>query len=73
MKKYLAMGCLLIFTLFAIPFPALSQDSQGIPNMALKVREFDFGKVKEGERIAHDFAVLNQGDGSLEIRRVSPG
>lgn len=73
MKKYLVAGCLLIFTLLVISFPSFSQDAQGIPNLALKEQEFDFGKVKEGSRIIHEFIVQNKGTVPLEIKKVSPG
>jgi hypothetical protein len=42
------------------------------PHLILQEQEFDFGKVREGSRITHIFTVLNQGDGTLEIRKISP-
>ena len=41
--------------------------------MVLEEQKFDFGEVKEGEVISHDFKVLNQGDQTLEIKNVKPG
>ena len=50
--------------------PAL--ESQG-PKMVLEEQRFDFGEVKEGEVFSHTFRVVNQGDQTLEIRKVKPG
>lgn len=72
MKKYLATYCLLIFTLLVIFFPAFSQDTQGIPNLSLRERDFDFGEVKVGSRMSHPFTVRNKGTATLEIKKVSP-
>jgi len=72
MKHSVATGCLLIFILLIISWPVFSQDTQQVPNLSLKEGEFDFGKVKEGSRISHDFTVLNQGEAVLEIKKVSP-
>jgi hypothetical protein len=55
-----------LFIILLIFFgPAFSQDTQGIPILALKEREFDFGKVKEGKRSASP--------ATLEIREFSGG
>ena len=66
-KTFLAM---LIF--MSIPLSAYSQDKQG-PRMVIQEREFDFGQVKQGSRITHSFNILNRGDETLEIKKVSPG
>jgi hypothetical protein len=71
-KKYFNMilACAFFSAFFADFVPAL--ESQG-PKMVLEELEFDFGEVKEGEAVSHAFRVLNQGDQSLEIRKVKPG
>ena len=51
---------------------ALAQETSG-PKMILQERLFDFGEVKEGKIIRHTFKVLNQGNESLEIKKVRPG
>jgi len=73
MKKYLATAYLLIVILLIFPGPAFSQDTQGIPTLVLKEREFDFGMVKEESRITHAFTFYNKGSAPLEIKKVSPG
>ena len=74
MKNSVAiMVYLLIVILLIFPGPAFSQDSQGIPLLALKERQFDFGKVKEGSSITHAFTIQNKGSVPLEIKKVSPG
>ena len=72
MKKYFNMllACA-FFPAFFAQF-SLAQEIQG-PEMVLEELQFDFGEVKEGEVISHAFRVLNQGDQSLEIRKVKPG
>lgn len=61
---------MLIF--MTIPLSAYSQDKQG-PRLVIEEREFDFGQVKQGSRITHNFTILNRGDEILEIKKVSPG
>jgi hypothetical protein len=71
-KKYFKMvlACA-FFSAFFAHF-VLALEIQG-PKMILEEPEFDFGVVKEGEVVSHAFRVLNQGDQSLEIRKVKPG
>lgn len=73
MKKFAAFGCLLLFILAMISWPAFSQDTQEVPGLAITEQEFDFGKVEEGSLISHDFTLLNRGKAVLEIKRVAPG
>ncbi len=72
MKKYSATVLLLIVILLTLS-AAFSQDTTGNPILALKEREFDFGKVKEGSRITHEFMLRNKGTATLDIKKVSPG
>ncbi|MFC1868766.1 OS_HP3 family (seleno)protein, partial [Thermodesulfobacteriota bacterium] len=64
---------LVILILLVIPWSVYPQTSKQVPRLILKELEFDFGNVKEGSRISHDFTVINQGEAVLEIREVSPG
>ena len=67
-KVFLLIAILLIF-----PGPAFSQDTQGIPNLSLRERDFDFGAVKVGSRMSpHPFTLRNKGTATLEIKNVSP-
>ncbi len=43
------------------------------PQLQADETSFDFGEVKEGEVIRHDFVVKNLGTGELQITRVNPG
>ena len=63
-------ACIALFFLYA--YSAYAQEVLG-PKMVLKERVFDFKEVKEGEVIEHTFKVLNQGEESLEIKKVAPG
>ena len=65
MKGYSATVYLIIVIFIIFPGPAFSQDTSGVPILALKEREFDFGKVKEGKRSASP--------ASLETREISEG
>lgn len=73
MKRYLIKVFMLIFSLLVVSLPAFSQGTQDSPRLVLKEREFDAGKVLEGEIIRHDFVILNDGNAALKINRVSPG
>jgi hypothetical protein len=75
-KRYMKNSVFRIFFVMLIfviiPFSAYSQDKQG-PRLVIEEREFDFGQVKQGSRITHNFTILNRGDEILEIKKVSPG
>jgi len=62
--------CIAIFSLYSHSAPA--QEDLG-PKMVLNERVIDFMEVKEGEVIEHVFHVFNQGNETLEIKKVSPG
>jgi len=65
-------GCLLLLILFVMPWSAYPQPVKRTPRLVLQERDFDFGKVKQRSRITHIFTLLNQGDGILEIKKISP-
>jgi len=73
MKNSVATGCLLIFILLIIPWSVYPQTDKQETRLTLKEWEFDFGKVKEGSRITHSFTVLNRGNETQEIKKISPG
>jgi hypothetical protein len=63
MKKYLIT---LLFLTFAILINA-----QAIgPRIVALEQEYDFGEIDEGVKVAHEFVVMNDGAGVLEIQRV---
>ena len=69
MKKPL---CLLILFLVTAAYPLLSHGLSG-PRMVIEAKDFDFKQVEEGKVITHTFKVLNRGNETLQILRVSPG
>ena len=73
MKKTLSAGGWMFFFFVAFTGHALAQDKIKAPRLVLSEEVYDFGEVKEGERISHDFAVKNTGSLPLEIKKVSPG
>lgn len=44
----------------------------GIPRLEISVRTHDFGSVRQGERVRHDFILANTGTAPLEIIDVKP-
>jgi len=73
MKNAVIKLFLAIIILLATSWYAYPQDIKQGPLMVLQEGEFDFGQVKEGSSITHDFIVTNLGDETLEIKKVSPG
>ncbi|MCF8061833.1 MAG: DUF1573 domain-containing protein [Deltaproteobacteria bacterium] len=73
MKKLRFAGCLTLGLFMTLSGYASSQDKIKAPRLALSEEVYDFGEVREGERIAHDFIVRNSGSVPLEIKKVSPG
>ena len=48
-------------------------EAQNPPQVVVPERSFNFGKVKGGQTVTHDFLIYNKGIGELLIRRVAPG
>ena len=44
-----------------------------IPAIVFGEPVYDFGRVRSGEKITHEFVFNNTGNGPLEILRVKPG
>ncbi len=73
MKRWVPLCFLwLVWALF-IPGAACSQIGGKDPHLFLTEEIFDFGTVKEGDRLSHDFIVRNTGEAPLEIHKVSSG
>jgi hypothetical protein len=49
-----------------------AQQTRG-PKMVLPEKLYEAQAVKQGDIVTHEFPVLNQGDQSLEIKKVQPG
>lgn len=68
-------GLLRIFFLlscFAPFFSVAAEDASGKPKLVIEEKEFDFGQVTEGTKVAHDFVIKNAGTADLVIQRVVP-
>jgi hypothetical protein len=73
MKRFFWVGVWVFCLFVALSGDVLSQDRIKAPRMILSEEVYDFGEVREGERISHDFVVKNAGSVPLEIKNVSPG
>jgi hypothetical protein len=73
--KAVSWACL--FSMFWIGFVQGAQETPGeqaaVPIIVVEEPIYDFGKVSQGDVVAHDFRVLNQGTAPLEIKKVKPG
>src|SRR4030066_1175425 len=45
--------------------------ASGEPKIKFKETVWDFGKVKQGEGLSHEFVFANEGDATLVIQKVS--
>ena len=57
----------------AAPKPTVVLQPGEVPAISFEQAVWDFGRVKAGEAITHEFAFTNTGNGSLEILEVKPG
>jgi len=73
----------LLSLIIALPFAAFAQNAAqegsqdgktkpAAPKISLEEREYNFGKVKEGEEVSHTFKIKNEGAAELVIHNVSP-
>jgi len=54
--------------------PAVAQSSnQPLTTIALSESNFDFGKIKKGDKVEHVYEVTNTGSNPLVISEVKPG
>lgn len=56
-----------------VPQPTVVLKPGEAPAIQFDVPVYDFGRVRAGEDVAHDFWFTNTGTGPLEILRVKPG
>ncbi len=56
-----------------IPKPTVVLKPGEVPAIKFDVPIYDFGRVRAGEDVIHDFWFTNTGTGPLEILRVKPG
>lgn len=57
----------------AIPEPTVELKPGEVPKITFESSVFDFGRVKAGTRIQHDFVFTNTGNGALEILKAKAG
>jgi hypothetical protein len=62
----------LVLSLFVYPSVSTAGENSG-PRLVLEERTFEHEAVEQGEIVEHAFQVRNQGDETLEIKRVVPG
>ncbi len=65
MKKAVLAGCVLLLFLGTLTLQA------GQPKIKFKEEAWNFGKVKQGEVLSHEFVFTNSGDATLIIQKVS--
>ena len=58
-----------LFLIFIISFSFINAQAEQ-PDILVKNDQYDFGDVKEGEIVAHDFVIVNNGDGILKIDKI---
>ena len=61
--------CAATLALLASFHPSLADEG---PRIQLIEKRYDFGRVKEGTVLQHEFKVFNRGDQPLVIEKVSP-
>ncbi|MBW1802854.1 MAG: DUF1573 domain-containing protein [Deltaproteobacteria bacterium] len=70
--KHCVIFCLVaLFIVISVTSTAMAVQGDG-PQLYLKEKTFDFGKVDEGKTIEHAFTVYNRGNQPLKIERVRP-
>lgn len=53
--------------------PAAPASNQPLTTIALSENNFDFGKIKKGDKVEHVYEVTNTGTNPLVISEVKPG
>ena len=61
-----------IFFFMFLIFTSLSFAQLVGPKLALQVNEYDFGDIKQGEKVSHVFILSNSGGDLLKIKRILP-
>lgn len=56
----------------AAPAPTVVLKNGEVPNIRFDTPTYNFGRIRAGEPVRHDFWFTNTGTGPLEITRVKP-
>jgi hypothetical protein len=62
----------IVLSLFVYPSVSAAEELSG-PRLVIKERIFEHEKVEQGAIVEHTFQVRNEGDETLEIKKVVPG
>ncbi|WP_027381355.1 DUF1573 domain-containing protein [Chryseobacterium daeguense] len=57
----------------SVQTPAAPASNQPLTSVALSESNFDFGKIKKGDKVEHVYEVTNTGNNPLVISEVKPG
>jgi len=71
MKSLFFILCCSSMFLLGTPWVANSRTPE--PALFMEEHTVDTGEVKEGTRLSHDFIIVNRGNATLQIHKVSPG
>ncbi|MBW2029109.1 MAG: DUF1573 domain-containing protein [Deltaproteobacteria bacterium] len=70
-KKPVTFPFLLCFLFLVLASASAAKAGTG-PKMVIKERTYEYGEVRQGQTIEHQFKVKNEGDEALKIKRVAP-
>ena len=72
--RNMVVTCLVgVVVLVSLSGFAADTGQEGKPSLSLSSAEHDFGQVREGKILSHDFKVRNTGKAELQIIEVRPG
>jgi hypothetical protein len=72
MKKELIILAATILLFISACSNSNSKNNKGQALIQFSETEFDFGTIKQGEKVSHRFEFKNTGDGDLLIKNVEP-
>ena len=68
-KSFLGVFCLII-TCFLLPSTSTAEQSLPLPQTEIAERIFDFGQVRQGTVVEHEFNIKNSGAAPLKILKI---
>lgn len=70
-KKPVTFFFLLCFSFLVLTSASPGKAGTG-PKMVIKEKTYNYGEVRQGQTIEHQFKIKNEGDEALKIKRVAP-
>jgi len=70
-RPHAAKFALVVIALAAALISAAAVPAAGQPRIKFKETSWDFGRVKQGEPLSHEFVFSNEGDATLVIQKVT--